>query len=124
VTLWTRARHPEAGEAILTVDGMSLHRAYGWREFGEPDDDRSALEAQIDQERMDAAKQAAAELAAAGHLEGGTAAEIAATAMTQFKHSALSAVDEPLGHRTTPPPKVREITDRPDTARTEGDDQP
>lgn len=52
MTAWTRARHPDAGEAVLPVDALA-HMPY-WEAIGNPASTQQELLVQIDQERADA----------------------------------------------------------------------
>lgn len=118
---WIRARHEGAGEAILSVDALPLHEVTGWVPFGEPNGDRAVLVAEVDAEAAEAARVAAVRAEAAAEVaEDGTRDEVLATVGDDpvAARAALAAEEAKDAPRKTLVAKLREITDRPDTATT------
>lgn len=124
MTSWTRARHSEAGEAIVPVDALP-HMPY-WEPFGEPAANQQDLLVQIDQERAD--DEEAAELRAAKAAEtvkDGTVADVVEVVDGDpaAAAAALAAEQQKDQPRTTLVNQLEEIVRDPaeDTATTEGD---
>lgn len=123
MSTWTRAVHPEAGEAILPL--AALPNMPYWEPVGEPADSQQELLIRRDEERaaaLDAEK--ARVVKAAEAVEAGEKKDDVLDVVAGDPAAARAALEAELAKdkpRTTLVHGLEEIIERPGDAATEGD---